>query len=84
MYAYVSRGLIAAAPDPSDPRRSLYDALDVRSLLERKRRGRSRKAVAAGTVNWGEPVLSSAVTEVWASACITAASMPSPSRGPLR
>ena len=64
MYAYVSRGLIAAAPDPSDPRRSLYDALDVRSLLERKRRGRSRKAVAAGTVNWGEPVLSSAVTEV--------------------
>ena len=35
LYAYVSRGHIAARPDPANPRRSLYDAADVRRLLER-------------------------------------------------
>ena len=32
LYAYVSRGRIAARPDPSDPRRSQYDAQDVARL----------------------------------------------------
>ncbi len=32
LYAYVSRGRIAARPDPADPRRSLYAAADVARL----------------------------------------------------
>lgn len=32
LYAYVSRGRIAARPDPGDPRRSLYAAADVARL----------------------------------------------------
>lgn len=32
LYAYVSRGRIAARPDPRDPRRSLYAAADVARL----------------------------------------------------
>jgi citrate synthase len=32
LYAYVSRGRIAARPDPADPRRSLYAAEDVARL----------------------------------------------------
>lgn len=35
LYAYVSRGHIAARPDPDNPRRSLYDAADIRRLLDR-------------------------------------------------
>lgn len=34
LYAYVSRGRIAARPDPTDPRRSLYAAEDVARLTE--------------------------------------------------
>src|SRR5262245_7741494 len=40
LYAYVSRGRIGAQPDPADPRRSLYRAADVATLLSRRRRGR--------------------------------------------
>ena len=32
LYAYVSRGRIAARPDPADPRRSLYAATDIARL----------------------------------------------------
>lgn len=32
LYAYVSRGRIAARPDPADPRRSLYAARDIARL----------------------------------------------------
>ena len=46
LYAYVSRGLLRAAPHPSDRRRSLYDHRDVEMLRARKHRGRSRRAVA--------------------------------------
>ena len=33
LYAYVSRGRIAARPDPTDPRRSLYSLVDVERLV---------------------------------------------------
>lgn len=33
LYAYVSRGRIAARPDPADPRRSLYSSVDVERLV---------------------------------------------------
>jgi citrate synthase len=64
LYAYVSRNRIGAAPAPDDPRRSLYDAADVRRLAERNRSGRSRRAVAASTISWGEPILASAITRI--------------------
>jgi citrate synthase len=64
LYAYVSRGRIGVTAAPEDPRRSLYDAADVRRLAERNRSGRSRSAVAASTISWGEPILASAVTRI--------------------
>jgi citrate synthase len=64
LYAYVSRSRIGAVAAPDDPRRSLYDAADVRRLTDRNRGGRSRRAVAASTISWGEPILASAITRI--------------------
>jgi citrate synthase len=64
LYAYVSRGRIGVVSAPDDPRRSLYDAADVRRLAARNRQGRSRHAVAASTISWGEPILVSAITRI--------------------
>ena len=64
LYAYVSRSRIGVTGAPDDPRRSLYDAADVRRLAERNRNGRSRRAVAASTISWGEPILVSAITRI--------------------
>ena len=64
LYAYVSRSRIGVAAAPDDPRRSLYDAADVRRLAERNSSGRSRRAVAASTISWGEPILVSAITRI--------------------
>jgi citrate synthase len=64
LYAYVSRHRIGAVVAPDDPRRSLYDAGDVRRLVQRNRDGRSRRAVAASTLSWGEPILASAITRI--------------------
>ena len=64
LYAYVSRGRIGVTAAPEEPRRSLYDAADVHRLAERKRSGRSRHAVAASTISWGEPILTSSITRI--------------------
>ncbi len=64
LYAYVSRSRIGVTAAPDDPRRSLYDAADVRRLADRNRSGRSRRAVAASTISWGEPILASAITRI--------------------
>jgi citrate synthase len=64
LYAYVSRGRIGVTAGSDDPRRSLYDAADVCRLAERNRSGRSRRAVAASTISWGEPILVSAITRI--------------------
>jgi citrate synthase len=64
LYANVSRGRIQAKPDPKDPRRSLYDSSDVKRLAGRHGGRRSAAAVAAETIGWGEPVLSSSVSTV--------------------
>lgn len=55
LYAYVSRGWISARPDPADPRRSLYAALDIARLAARQKRPRKAGAIAASAINWGEP-----------------------------
>lgn len=64
LYANVSRGRIRAKPDPKDPRRSLYDSKDVERLAGRHGGRRSAAAVAAETIGWGEPVLTSGVSTV--------------------
>jgi len=62
LYAYVSRGRVRAEPDPAEPRRSRYRASDVAALAQRKARGRRAADVALGAIDWGEPVLASAIT----------------------
>ncbi len=64
LYAYVSRGLIRSRPADDDPRRSLYDRHAVEMVVARSRRGRSRTAIAASTIDWGEPVLVSRITRI--------------------
>jgi citrate synthase len=64
LYAYVSRGLIRSEPAPGDPRRSLYDKRDLDRLIQRRRRGRAQRDVAAATIDFGEPVLASAITRI--------------------
>src|SRR5580692_2543622 len=64
LYAYVSRGRVRAEADPLEPRRSRYRASDVAALTDRKARGRKAADVALGAIDWGEPVLASAITTV--------------------
>jgi citrate synthase len=65
LYAYVSRGRIAARPDPEDPRRSLYAAEDVVRLLDRSLKNGSRPAMPSGAASGrGEAVVESALTTI--------------------
>jgi citrate synthase len=64
LYAYVSRGLIHAEPDPTDPRRSLYRQDEIQGLVQRKARGRKPERVARAALDWGLPVLDSAITQI--------------------
>lgn len=64
LYAYASRGLIEMSPDPDDPRRSLYRASDVTNHRKRSARGRRSREIAASTISWGEPVISTAIATV--------------------
>jgi citrate synthase len=61
LYASVSRGRIRARRDPDDPRRSLYNAEDVGRLAGRSRR---KADIAAEAIQWGEPVLETAISTV--------------------
>lgn len=64
LYASVSRGRIRAKPDAVDPRRSLYHRDDVQRIAARTRGRRSTETVASEAIQWGEPVLASAVSTV--------------------
>jgi citrate synthase len=61
LYAYVSRGLLRAH-ETSDPRQHRYAAEAVIRLAEQRRRGRRPKEVARATLDFGLPVLESAIT----------------------
>lgn len=61
LYAYVSRGLLSAQ-NHDNVRASRYLADEVKSLAARRTRGRKPKEVAKATLNWGLPVLESAIT----------------------
>jgi citrate synthase len=64
LYANVSRGRIRAKPDPADPRRSLYHQDDVLRMAGRSNGRRKVEAVAAQAIEWGDPVLPSAISTV--------------------
>lgn len=64
LYANVSRKKIRAKPDPKDPRRSLYHEADVRKMARRRGGQRKATAVAAAAIEWGDPILSSAISTV--------------------
>jgi citrate synthase len=64
LYANVSRGRIRAKPDPEDSRRRLYDSGDVKRLAGRRGGRRSVASVAAETIGWGDPILSSSVSTI--------------------
>ena len=64
LYAYVSRGRIAMMPDPADPRRSLYLAEDVTALTTRRSRGRNVARIAASTIAWGEPSITTSISMI--------------------
>jgi citrate synthase len=64
LYAYVSRGFLAARPADDDPRSSVYAAADITALLRRRRAGKRRADIAARAIAWGDPVLESAIATV--------------------
>lgn len=63
LYAYVSRGLLRALPGPT-ARESRYPADAVDRLADQRASGRKPKAVARAALNWGAPVLSSAIATI--------------------
>jgi citrate synthase len=64
LYANVSRKKIRAKPDPKDTRRSLYHEADVRRMARQRGGQRKATAVAAAAIEWGDPILSSAISTV--------------------
>lgn len=64
LYAYVSRKLLVARPDPADPRRSLYSRADAERLAARRSRGRRAADVAETTISWGEAILPTTISTV--------------------
>ena len=64
LYAYVSRGLVASQPQADDPRASLYSQADIDGLIQRRRSGRGRQAIAKAAISWGDPVMETAITTV--------------------
>jgi citrate synthase len=64
LYAYVSRGLLHAEPDPDDPRKSRYRRDEVEALIQRKSRGRKPERIARDALVYGLPVLDSAIAQI--------------------
>ncbi|MBT9486263.1 MAG: hypothetical protein IV093_02020 [Rubrivivax sp.] len=64
LYAYVSRGMLTALPDPSQTRSSLYSAYEVDRLQTAARGGRRPAAVAAPTLYDGLALVDTALTGV--------------------
>ena len=64
LYAYVSRGKIRSRQDGADSRRSLYHRDDVVRMAGRQRGQRNAATVASGAMEWGDPVMPSAISTV--------------------
>jgi citrate synthase len=64
LYAYVSRGLLRSEAGPGPSRARLYMVEDVERLRTRKEGRRDPGRVAQQALNWGSPVLDSAITRI--------------------
>jgi citrate synthase len=64
LYANVSRGKIRAKTDDADPRRSLYHRDDIARMAQRSNGRRKLDVVSAQAMQWGDPVLPSAISTV--------------------
>lgn len=64
LYAYVSRGLLRTARHKQDSRKRLYFSIDVDQLIHRQNLGRSRREIAHSTVDFGEPILKSNISNI--------------------
>ena len=62
LYAYVSRGLIRSEAVGGKRRNRRYRAEDVRRLRERKEQRRDPARATEGALDWGTPVMESAIT----------------------
>lgn len=62
LYAYVSRGLVRSEPGPGPSRARRYAREDVERLRRRAEERRDPDKVAAHALQWGVPVLESAIT----------------------
>lgn len=68
LYAYVSRGMLRAH-DGDSPRESRYLAADVERIANQRTTGRKPKVVAQTVLDWGLPVLQSAITLIADGRC---------------
>ena len=62
LYAYVSRGLIRSRPAADGSRRSQYLATDIEAHRLRREQQRNPAVVAESVLDWGVPVLESAIS----------------------
>src|SRR5258708_28654997 len=62
LYAYASRGMLRSEVVPGQTRVRRYLREDVDRLLERKELRRSPEQASPRSLNWGNPVLESAIT----------------------
>ena len=65
LYAYVSRGLIHNVTQQGRKER-LYSRADINKLYDRASARAGHGPVAAAAMNWGEPIIATAVTEITA------------------
>lgn len=64
LYAYVSRGMLRSEPGPAGHRERRYRREDVERLQARKAARRDPGAAARRSLDWGMPVIESAITAI--------------------
>src|SRR5947207_8296723 len=62
LYAYVSRGYVRSQASPGSPRQRMYARDDVERLRRRTEERRAPDKAAARALQWGMPILESAIT----------------------
>jgi len=63
LYAYVSRGLVRAVPQPNK-RSSFYLGEDIERIRVRSAARAGFGAVAANAMQWGEPIITTSITQI--------------------
>jgi len=64
LYTYASRGMLRSQADPGSHRRRLYRRAEVLGLKVRADARSGHGPVAAGALDWGEPVVDTAITAI--------------------